>query len=96
MIFGAVLRLHDKPLTCTFGRDGGIRTRGLLLPKARPIVGRVLVMLVESDRADRASNMDRPYSGCLPGAFRGSQRPKSASDVDTRRERGGNMSPPVR
>jgi hypothetical protein len=26
-------------MTCTFGRDGGIRTRGLLLPKHHTAVG---------------------------------------------------------
>jgi hypothetical protein len=33
MIFKAVLQLLVRPLTCIFSRDGGIRTRGLLLPK---------------------------------------------------------------
>jgi hypothetical protein len=32
-ILGTPRRLDNRPLTCTFSRDGGIRTRGLLLPK---------------------------------------------------------------
>ena len=31
-ILGAMTMVDSKPTTCTFGRDGGIRTRGLLLP----------------------------------------------------------------
>ena len=33
MILTAVSPTYIKPLNCTSGRDGGIRTRGLLLPK---------------------------------------------------------------
>jgi hypothetical protein len=32
--------VNNKRTTCTFGRDGGIRTRGLLLPNQRHPVAR--------------------------------------------------------
>jgi hypothetical protein len=32
--------VDSKPTTCTFGRDGGIRTRGLLLPNQLQSVAR--------------------------------------------------------
>jgi len=39
-ILGAMTTVDSKPTTCTFGRDGGIRTRGLLLPNQRHLVAR--------------------------------------------------------
>jgi hypothetical protein len=45
MIFKAVLRLRGRPLTCNFSRDGGIRTRGLLLPKSVRAIGVAAVSL---------------------------------------------------
>jgi hypothetical protein len=43
-ILGAKLTARSKPTTCTFGRDGGIRTRALLLPnQLQPVAGHRLV-----------------------------------------------------
>jgi hypothetical protein len=35
-ILRSIAPTYNKPLTCTPSRDGGIRTRGLLLPKPEP------------------------------------------------------------